>query len=94
MGKGECCADGGVEAFSEKAPGYVKGLLIIAEALLKCASITAFFLIEQEYMGTSFRVGCQFAKCWLAIFSLFASASKEKSKALSFGSGFSQYVPQ
>lgn len=46
----------------------------------------AAFLIEQEYMETSFRVGCQFAKCWVAIFSLFALASKEKSKALSFGS--------
>lgn len=84
----------GLKHFQKRLLAMFKGLLIIAEALLKCASITAFFLIEQEYVATSFRVGCQFAKCWLAIFSLFASASKEKSKTLSFGSGFSQYVPQ
>lgn len=43
-------------------------------------------------METSFRVGCQFAKCWVANLSLFAS--EEKSKALSSDSVFSQYVLQ
>lgn len=54
---------------------------------------TAIFLIEQEYAEIAF-MGWEpeFAKCWVAVFSLFASASKEKAKALSFGCVSSQYV--
>lgn len=44
-------------------------------------------------METAFRGQVlEFAKCWVSFFSLFASASKEKAKALSFGCVSSHYV--